>query len=43
MLKMYICEYFVFYLKLMKYDIIVDELLMNSYLIDVAVVMRCCC
>jgi len=28
--------------KLVKYDIVVDELLMNSYSIDV-VVMRCCC
>jgi len=29
--------------KLVKYDIVVDELLMNSYLIDVVVVMGCCC
>ena len=29
--------------KLVKYDIVVDEMLMNLYSIDVVVVMRCCC
>ena len=43
MLKMYICEYFVFCSKLVKYDIVVVGLLMNSWLIIVVVVvMRCC-
>jgi len=32
-----------FYSKLVEYDIVVDGLLMNSYSIDVVVVMRCCC
>ena len=40
MLEMYIWVYFVFYSKLMKNDIIVVGLLMNSWLI-VVVVMRC--
>ena len=35
--------YLCFCSKLVKYDIVVDELLMNSYLIDVVVVMGCCC
>jgi len=41
----YICMYvyFVFCSKLVKYDALVDGLLMNSFLIAVVVVMRCCC
>jgi len=38
----YICILCVL-LKLVKYDVLVDGLLMNSFLIDVVVVMRCCC
>ena len=41
--KMYIYLYFVFCPKLVKNDIVVVGLLMNSWLIDVVVVMRCCC
>jgi len=37
---MYICEYFVFCTKWVKNDIVVVGLLMNSWLIDVVVVMR---
>jgi len=41
---MYICEYFVFCSTLVKYDFVVVGLLMNSWSIDVVlVVMRCCC
>ena len=40
MLEMYICEYFVFCTKWVKNDIVVVGLLMNSWLIDVVVVMR---
>ena len=29
--------------KLVEYDVVVDGWLMNSYLIDVVVIMRCCC
>jgi hypothetical protein len=44
MLEMYIYVYFVFCSKLVKYDIVVVGLLMNSWLIDVVVVVvRCCC
>jgi hypothetical protein len=43
MLKMYIYVYFVFYSKLVKYDIVVVRLLMSSWLIDVVVVRRGCC
>jgi len=43
MLKMCIYVYFVFHSKLMKNDVIVDELLMNSWLVVVVAVMRCCC
>ena len=40
----YVCMYTLcFYSKLVEYDILVDGLLMNSYLIDVVVVMICCC
>jgi len=42
MLKLYIYVYFVFCSKLVKYDVLVDGLLMNSFLIDVVFVMRCC-
>jgi len=35
--------YPVFCLKLVKYGIVVVRLLMNSWLIDVVVVMRSCC
>jgi len=43
MLEMYKWLYFVFCSKLMKNDVVVVGLLMNSCLIDVVVVMRCCC
>jgi len=42
MLKLYTCEYFVFYSKLVKYDVVVVESLMNSCFIDVVVDIRCC-
>jgi len=42
MLKLYIYMYTMFCSKLVKYDVLVDGLLMNSFLIDVVVVMRCC-
>ena len=29
--------------KLMKYNVVVDELLMNSWLVVVVIIMRCCC
>jgi len=32
-----------FHSKLMKYNVVVDELLMNSWLVIAVVVMRCCC
>jgi len=32
-----------FHSKLMKYNVVVDELLMNSWLVVAIVVMRCCC
>jgi len=32
-----------FHSKLMKYNVDVDELLMNSWLVVDVVVMRCCC
>jgi len=43
MLKMHRYGYFVFCSKLVKYDIVVVGLLMNSCLNVVVVVMRCCC
>jgi len=39
----YICILCDFAKKLVKYDIVVVGLLMNSWLIDVVVAMRCCC
>jgi len=42
MLKIYMYVYFVFCSKLMKNDIVVDGLLMDSWLIDVVVVKKCC-
>jgi len=41
MLEMYIWVYFVFCSKLMKNDVVVLGLLMNSWLIVVVAVMRC--
>jgi hypothetical protein len=43
MLEMYIWVYFVFCSKLVKYDIVSVRLSMNSWSIDIVVVMRCCC
>jgi len=42
MLGICVWVYIVIYSNLMKNDIVVVGLLMNSWLIDVVVVMRCC-